>query len=113
MEDKERISVSIFPSQLEKLNKEQDIREISTRSKMVRLILDDYFKLTQPEEGAEYFFVKIPAGLLEEMRYLLNRKNSEGERSPLFVDETEMILYGLRKLLKDYLYYLEGEHGRR
>ena len=102
MKDKERISVSVYPSQLEMLDKEQDRKKISTRSKMIRIIFTEYFNIHQPVEGTENLVVKIPVGLLEQMRLLIYRENEKGKRSPLFLSEEEAILYALRLLLMEH-----------
>lgn len=100
MEDKERISVSIFPSQLEKLNLEQDKDGFSSRSALVRKILDEYFQLHQPREGREPLLLDLPSGLLEEMRALLDRRGKDGKKRPMYMDEEDIVRHGLRLLLK-------------
>ncbi|MDP6156670.1 MAG: hypothetical protein QGH39_10990 [Candidatus Thermoplasmatota archaeon] len=102
MKDKERISVSVYPSQLDMLDKEQDRNKISTRSKMIRVIFSEYFNIHQPEEGTENLVIKIPVGLLDQMRQLIDRENDKGRRSPLFLGEEEVILYALRFLLMEH-----------
>ncbi len=101
-EDKERISISIHLNQVKLLNKEQDERKISTRSKMIRIILDEYFRLHRPEEGMEHLLVKIPGGLLDRSRQLIKRTDADGKKAPLFVDEEDMIREGLRMLIREY-----------
>ncbi len=111
MEDKERISISILPSQLDKLNAEQDKEGVSSRSDLVRKIFDEYFKIHQPDEGRELVMVYLPMGLVSEMRLLLNRRDQTGKKNPLFIDEQDMVLHSLRLLLKEYGYYLKNETG--
>jgi len=102
MKDKERISVSVYPSQLEMLDREQDLKKISTRSKMIRIIFNEYFNIHQPEEGTENLVIRIPVGLLEQMRDLIYRENDKGKRSPLFLSEEEVVRYALRLLLMEH-----------
>ncbi len=102
MKDKERISVSVYPSQLDMLDREQDRKKISTRSKMIRIIFSEYFNIHQPEEGTENLVIKIPVGLLDLMRQLIYRENEKGKRSPIFLREDEVILYALRLLLMEH-----------
>ena len=101
-EDKERISISLSLDQLKKLNQEQDQKKISTRSKTIRMILDEHFKMHQTVDGTENVVIKIPAGLLNGMRGFIQRKDNRGKPSPLFINEEEIIIYALRRLVEKY-----------
>ena len=100
--DMERISISILLSQLNLLDAEQDEKNVSTRSKMIRIILDQYFRSEEPEDGAIRVTVKIPMGVWSQMIGLIERTDRKGKPSPLFSDEEEVLLYGLRQLLEKY-----------
>ena len=101
-EDKERISISLSLDQLKKVNQEQDQKKISTRSKTIRNILEDYFKMHQNVDGTEKFVIKIPIGLLIEMRQFTERKDNRGKPCPLFINEEEIIIYALRRFVETY-----------
>lgn len=101
-DDKERISISIHLTHLKLLNREQDAQGVSTRSKMIRIILDEYFERHRPVGGMEHVLATIPGGLLGQIRELNERCDASGNRAPLFVDEEDMIREGLRMLLREH-----------